>query len=117
MFWPTHLCDPLKVAHFINTPYHLDDLIPHELYPTLIHHGVTGEVPVVVHLNGGDRVLMTDWWGKLWWNKLEGKDMQFKDIVLSRVRGATVQFAGGKGGSKEWKDLCPKEAKDWNLGL
>ena len=108
---------PAQIAQFINTPYHLDDLVPHKLYPTLIYHGVTGEVPVVVHLNGGDEVLMSDWWGKLWWNQLEGENLQFMDILLSRVRGAIVRFAGGEGGSKEWKDVCPKEAEDWNLDI
>jgi hypothetical protein len=71
----------------------------------------------VVHLNGGDEVLMSDWWGKLWWNKLEGEDPRFRDIVSSRVRGAMVRFAGGEGGNKEWKDVCPKEAEDWNLDI
>jgi hypothetical protein len=110
------LSDPLKVARFLNTPYHLDDLIPHELYPTLIYHGITGEVPVVVHMNGADKELMSDWWGMLWWNAL---DTRFKDIVLSRVRGAVVRFSGsdGDGGIKEWKEVCPKEARDWNLGI
>ena len=46
----------------------------------------------MVRLNGGDKVLMSDWWGKLWWNELEGKDPQFKDIVSSRMRGAMVRF-------------------------
>jgi hypothetical protein len=70
-----------------------------------------------VHMNGGDKGLMDHWWGKVWWNKLDIEDTRFRDIVLRRVKGAMITFGGDNGGSKEWKDVCPKEAKDWNLGL
>jgi len=72
-------------------------------------------VPVAVHFNGPDKVLIDEWWGKLWWNQLQAEDGRFRDTVSSRMRGAMVRFVGAE--SKQWKDLCPNEAKDWNLDI
>jgi hypothetical protein len=107
LFWPTYTPIPIDVAVFLNTPYHIDSLIPHELYPPLLYHAQTGEVPAVIHFNGPDKWLMEEWWGRVWWNKLQDGDERFRDIVLSRMEGAVVRFAGGD--LKGWKDLCPKE--------
>src|ERR1700685_4271761 len=107
LFWATAYSSPTYFAHFVNTPYHIDDLIPHELYPPLIYHAQTGEVPAVIHFNGPDKPLMEEWWGKVWWNKLQDGDDRFRHIVSSRMERAVVKFAGG--GSKEWRELCPKD--------
>jgi len=107
LFWATFVPQDTRAALFLNTPYHLDPVIPHELYPPLVYHAQTGEVPVVVHFNGPDKGLVDEWWGKLWWQKLQDGD-RFKDIVASRLEGQMVKFVGG--GSKSWRDLCPKEA-------
>ena len=98
--------DPKADSHFVNMPYHIDALIPHELYPPLLYQAQTGEVPVVVHFNHG-KELMDEWWGKLWWNKLEDDDARFKSIVLSRLEGAVITVAGV--GLKTWRDICPKD--------
>jgi len=107
LFWTMAFASPNDNSCFVNTPYHVDDLIPHELYPPLLYQTQTGEIPVVIHFNQ-DKELMEEWWGKFWWNKLDGdSDEKFRDIVLSRVEGAVVKFAGF--GLKEWRDICPKE--------
>jgi len=107
LFWATAFADPIHNSHIINTPYQIDDLVPHELYPPMLYQAQTGEVPVVVHFNH-QKELMAEWWGKLWLNQLQGNaDDRFRDIVLSRMEGAVVQFAGV--GSKEWRDVCPKK--------
>jgi len=105
LFWPTYLAN--GYAHFINTPYHIDDVIPHELYPPLLHHSQTGEVPVAIHFNGPDKPLIEEWWGKLWWQNLQDGDDRFRDIVASRVKGAEVRLS--EGGHKKWRDLCPMD--------
>jgi len=115
LVWATAYSDPVGNGQFVNTPYHIDSLVPHELYPPLVYNGVTGEVPVAVHFNGPDKVLIDEWWGKLWWNQLQAEDGRFRDTVSSRMRGAMVRFVGAE--SKQWKDLCPNEAKDWNLDI
>jgi len=108
LFWATFVPTPSRAALFLNTPYHIDSVIPHVLYPPLVYHAQTGEVPAVVHFNGPDKGLVDQWWGKLWWQKVQGEDERFKDIVSSRLKGAVVKFAGG--GSKTWRELCPQEA-------
>ena len=105
LFWSTALTDLNRIPHFINTPYHIDDLIPHELYPSLLHIAPTGEIPVLIHMNGLGKHLIEEWWGTLWWNKLQ--DEKFSAIVASRVKGSVVRFAGGE--FKPWRDICPKE--------
>jgi len=108
LFWATAYTPPTKVSHFINTPYHIDSAIPHALYPPLLYHAQTGEVPAIIHFNGPeDKVLIDEWWGKLWWNKLQDGDDRFRDIVLRRVEGSSVRFSGGAW--KEWRELCPKD--------
>lgn len=107
LFWATYVRDsPARAALFLNTPYHIDDFIPHELYPPLVYNARTGELPAVVHFNGPDKGLVQEWWGQLWWQKLQDED-RFRDVVSSRLEGAVVKFAGG--GSKQWSDLCPKD--------
>jgi hypothetical protein len=111
LFWATAYTPPTTIAQFINTPYHIDDFIPHELYPPLLYHATTGEIPALIHFNGPeDKPLMDEWWGKLWWNKLTDGDERFRDIVSRRLKGAKVGFAGG--GWKEWEELCPKDVID-----
>jgi hypothetical protein len=114
LFWSTAFADPDRTARFINTPYHIDNLIPHELYPPLLYHAQTGEIPVVIHINGPHKQLIEEWWGKLWWNKLQDEDARFRDIVSSRLKGA-VRLAGS--GLKEWANICPEEVKDWHLSI
>jgi hypothetical protein len=104
LFWAMDFTDPIADSHFINTPYHIDNLIPHEFYPPLLYQTQTGEVPVAIHFNHG-KELMGEWWGKLWWNKLE--DERFRDIVSSRLEGAVIRMAGVD--VKEWRDICPQE--------
>jgi len=106
LFWTTAFASPESTAHFLNTPYHIDTFVPHELYPPMLHQAQTGEVPVAIHITNSQlKHLRQDWWGKLWWNKLD--DKRFRSIVSSRVDGAVVGIAGG--GSKQWTDICPKD--------
>jgi hypothetical protein len=89
MFWSSAF-DTSSVV-WMNTPYRPDDIPPWKLYPPLAHHTLTGEVPVVVHLNDvPSKHLLEDWWGKVWFsNPLP----QFQDIVRNRVRDATLRVA------------------------
>jgi hypothetical protein len=93
MFWSSAF-DTSSVV-WMNTPYRPDDIpdriTPWKLYPPLAHHTLTGEVPVVVHLNDvPSKHLLEDWWGKVWFsNPLP----QFQDIVRNRVRDATLRVA------------------------
>jgi len=105
LFYSTAYSGVLTTAQFINTPYHIDDLVPHELYPPMLYHAQTGEVPAIIHFNGPDKPVIKEWWGKLWWQRVTGGDDRFKDIVLNRVEGAVVKFPGGL---KKWSDMCPK---------
>jgi hypothetical protein len=108
LFWATASADPTTTAHFLNTPYHIDAAIPHELYPPLLHQAQTGEVPVAIHFNDHThKDLMDEWWGKLWWNN---EDDRFKNIVSGRMEGAAVKFAGD--GWKSWREVCPKDMID-----
>jgi hypothetical protein len=93
-------------THFINTPYPIDSIIPHELFPPLLYHVPTGEVPAVIHINGPDKPKIEEWWGKLWWSQLQVGD-RFRDIVLSRTEGRNVTIAGV--GPTDWRNLCPKD--------
>ena len=96
-------------AFFINVYYPIDPFVPNELYPPLLQHGPSGQIPVAVHFNGrADKHLMDDWWGKLWWSKFEGPDGRFREIVSKRLEGAAVNFAGG-GGRKPLTEICPGE--------
>jgi len=107
LFWPMDFTNPVEDSHIISAPYHIDDIIPHELYPPVLFQAITGEVPVAVHFNHY-KELRDDWWGKLWWNSLQNDDGErFRDIVSSRMEGAVIRFAGI--GSKEWRDICPEE--------
>lgn len=107
LFWATFVSQPTFTTLFLNTPYYLDldPVIPHRLYPPLVYHAQTGEVPAIVNFNGPDKGLVDEWWGQLWWQKLQDGD-RFKDLVASRLEGSVVKFAGG--GLKGWRDLCPK---------
>jgi hypothetical protein len=82
------------VSHFINSPYQIDSVIPHELYPPLLYHGLTGEVPVVIHFNG-EKLLRDEWWGKLWWNKVQHEDDKFLNIVRNKLKEAAVVIKDG----------------------
>ena len=107
LFWATDFADVDANSRIVAVPYHIDDLIPHELYPPMLLQTQTGEVPVAMHFNHR-KDLMDAWWGKLWWNKLQDDaDARFKDIVSRRMEGAVVKFAGLD--SRKWKDLCPTE--------
>jgi len=91
-------------AHFINTPDYIDAVIPHELYPPVLHLEYTGGIPVAIHFNGPGKPLMGDWWGRLWW---QGGRERLTNIVASRVERAVVRLAGG--GEIEWGDICPND--------
>ena len=85
-------------------PNHIDEVIPHKLYPPVMHLEYTGGVPVAIHFNGLGKPLMDNWWGRLWW---QGGRERFTDLVAHRVEGAVVRLAGG--GSIEWGNLCPND--------
>jgi len=106
LFWSTAFASADKTTYFINTPYPIDDVIPHELFPPLLYHAPTGEVPAVIHINGPDKPKIEEWWGKLWWSQLEDGG-RFRDIALGRVQGRNVTVAGV--GSTDWRNLCPKD--------
>ena len=109
-FWATFSWIPNNHTQFINMLHYIDPLIPHELYPTLIYHAATGEVPSLIHFNGADKVYSArEWWGRLWWNNLQHKI--FRDIVSSRLEGAMVRF-GSEGDRMEWRKICPKDVID-----
>ena len=113
LFWQTAAADPKTNAHFLNTPYHVDPVIPHHLYPPLLHLAPTGEIPVAIHFNDHHHKGLTDeWWGAFWWNRLRGKDQRFRAIVMSRLESPAVSFAGDDGPRKTWKELCPTELLD-----
>jgi hypothetical protein len=105
LFWATSFASPTTTCHFINTPYHIDSIIPHHMYPPLLHQAQTGEIPVAIHFDGHtEKGLMDEWWGKLWWHQLQGEEQRFRDIVLARLEGAKINFAGGD--QKVWGDIC-----------
>jgi hypothetical protein len=106
LFWATSFASANKTTHFINTPYFVDPLVPHELYPPLLHHAPTGEIPVAVHFNSPEKKIMDEWWGKFWWNQWVVEDSRFRDIVANRMEGAKVRFA--EGGSMAWTEICPR---------
>jgi hypothetical protein len=106
LFWTTASSSPTTPI-FMNVPYHIDTMIPHEMYPPLLYHTLTGEVPAVIHVNNNPKPQLEEWWGKLWWQQLQDGDGRFRDIVASRVEGAVIRFAGLS--SKEWRDVCPKD--------
>jgi hypothetical protein len=106
LFWTTASSSPTTPI-FMNVPYHIDTMIPHEIYPPLLYHTLTGEVPAVIHVNNNPKSQLEEWWGKLWWQQLQDGDGRFRDIVASRVEGAVIRFAGLS--SKEWRDVCPKD--------
>jgi hypothetical protein len=81
------------------------------MYPPLLYQAQMGEIPVAIHFNGHtDKGLLDEWWGKWWWNKSPDQDSRFRGIVLSRLEGAEIQFAGG--GKTSWGDVCPKDLLD-----
>lgn len=113
LFWQTCGTNPTKIAHFINTPYHVDPVIPHERYPPLLYLGPTGEIPAVIHFNDAhEKGLMAKWWSSLWWNKLRGDDQRFRDIVMSRLEDAVLSFAGDVYHQKTWKEICARHLPD-----
>jgi hypothetical protein len=97
MFWSSAF-DTSSVV-WMNTPYRPDAIpdrtTPWELYPPLAHHRLTGEIPVLVHLNDKPaKYLLEDWWGEAWFsNPLP----QFQAIVRGRVRDATLRVAAANG--------------------
>jgi hypothetical protein len=110
LFWQIVDSKPTENAHFINTPYHVDPIIPHELYPPLLHLGPTGEIPAVVHFNDHtEKKLMDEWWGSFWWNRLRGDDQRFRGIVLDRLKNSMVGFAGDADRRKTWEEICPSQ--------
>jgi hypothetical protein len=105
LFWTSASTDPTTIV-FMNVPHHVDAVIPHKLYPPLLFHTLTGEVPAVIHVNSNPKPELEEWWGKLWWQMLHGDD-RFRDIVTSRVDGAVISFA--RGDAKGWRDVCAKD--------
>jgi hypothetical protein len=79
---------------WMNTPYPpdniYDDVIPWNLFPPLAHHKLTGEIPVVVHLNDDlHKSLLEEWWGEPWFSSPR---QQFRDVVRRRVQNSTLRF-------------------------
>jgi hypothetical protein len=115
MFWSSAF-DTSSVL-WMNTPYRPDDIpdrtTPWELYPALAHHRLTGEVPVLVHLNDVlSKHHLEDWWGKSWFsNPLP----QFQEIVRHRVRHATLHVAAADGGMLEipLEQVCRDHLDYW----
>jgi hypothetical protein len=114
LFWPMGQSFPESTVTFMNTPTPVDPLIPHHLYPPLMYHAPTGEIPAVVHLNGVDgEDFRTHWWGLLWWNNFSDNGDRFKRIVMERLKDGTVKFANGD--EKPWWDLCPLQSLDSSI--
>ena len=106
LFWATSYASATTTAYFINTPYYVDPFIPHHMYPPLLHQAQTGQIPVAVHFDDHRlKGLRDEWWGSFWWNQLQGEEQRFREIVLSRLERATVNFAGGE--QQAWADICP----------
>lgn len=82
---------------------------PWKLYPSLMHHAVTGEVPIAVHLNHfSGKEHIESWWGKPWWT---GEHARFKSIIRDRMLGKRVKFATAGGYRDEsFASLCPDYA-------
>ena len=106
-------------VEFINTRYppdpnhpKLDNTTPWELYPALVHHKRTGEVPVAVHFNDYyHKEMLDDWWGRHWWSS--GRK-RFKGIVKDRMERGMIKFATEDGITQESvKSICPNLAI-WN---
>ena len=82
-----------------------ESVIPWDLYPPLAHHSMNGQVPAVLHFNGGSKELMEQWWGKLWWTSDRER---FKGIVQERMRAGRVRIAVPGGyRTEKVQDLCP----------
>ena len=111
LFW-TSAYDVANVD-FINTRYvadphwpKSDNTTPFELYPALVHHKLTGEVPVAVHFNDFyHKDMLEMWWGRHWWNN---NRKRFRAIVKERMEKGMVLFANEDGiSSKTVKEICP----------
>jgi hypothetical protein len=114
LFWPIGASYAATTAFFINTPSPMDPLIPHKLYPPLLYHGPTGEIPAVIHLSGTDgEEFRTNWWGLLWWNNFRDEDDRFKRIVMGRLKNGTVKFPTGD--ERPWWGLCPVQSLDLSI--
>ncbi|ORX41232.1 hypothetical protein BD324DRAFT_51558 [Kockovaella imperatae] len=83
-----------------------DNTTPFELYPTLVHHTVTGEVPVAVHLNDyWHKHYIEEWYGRLWWTS---ERKRFWPIVRERMEKGTIKFATEEGITEESaRSVCP----------
>lgn len=102
---------------WINTPYPPDGVsdtaTPWQLYPPLAHHQLTGEIPVVVHLNDhAHKAMLEEWWGKHWFSSPRKR---FKDRVHRRAYNATLRFVEANGVLREerLKDLCGSHLDIW----
>ena len=116
LFWPAH--DDFHNFHFIGTHYPPDpsieedahhhdgeEIIPWDLYPPLGHHGITGQVPIAIHFNGGAKEHLEEWWGKLWWASERDR---FRPLVRRRMDRGTVRIVTDDGFREESvRELCP----------
>lgn len=83
-----------------------DGIIPWHLYPTLVRHKLTGEVPVALHFNMYTRKgMMDEWWGSPWWTS---GAVRFKDIISTRMLNASLSIADRSGGltTEKFSDIC-----------
>ncbi|ORX40244.1 hypothetical protein BD324DRAFT_679274 [Kockovaella imperatae] len=122
LFWAAD--EDLDQVKFVNTRYPpdpttSDDLVtPWALYPSLLHHTKTGEVPVAVHLNGPKkkRSRLEQWWGYHWWNS--GRE-RFRNIVSERLGRGSVRIVKREGFKTiSVRELCPMlDVWDWHPKL
>ncbi|RSH80174.1 hypothetical protein EHS25_007279 [Saitozyma podzolica] len=115
LFWANSFDVPSMM--WINTPYPpdgaSDTITPWQLYPPLAHHKLTGEIPVVVHLNDhANKAKLEEWWGTPWFGN---PGRRFKHYVHGRAYNATLRFVEVDGAVREerLKDLCESHLDIW----
>ena len=80
-------------------------VIPWHLYPSLAHHIMTGQVPVVLHLNdAGKKHHLEEHWNNNWW--ASGRK-RFQGIAEARLKGGMLRFVTDEGyRTEEFWDIC-----------
>lgn len=81
---------PIAVTSHPDGVHYADDVTPWHLYPTLVRHQITGEVPVAVHFNAFyEKFRMEETWHKTWY---AGTRERFRGLIRERLEGAELRI-------------------------
>ena len=124
LFWAAH--DDYENMKYLGTRYPPDpsfdpegskgwqrDTVPWELYPPLGHHALVGQVPGVIHFNGGSKPLLEEWWGSIWWQQADRR--RFTGLIRERMEDGYLTLNTKEGYERlSVKDVCPM-LDVWNV--